>query len=173
MRSIPSNVRVSAVIIATLFLGSASPLAAAEGDQHASIMVRASGKQGAVTRQKRNGRAEQEGLPASIDGGEIPRAALQAELAKGIGRFLQQVRAEPVVSRGRFMGWRLATLFPNRTDVKVQGIKTGDIVLRANGQSIERPEEFMALWNTLPTADALVLDIQRGTETTTVRYTIK
>jgi len=173
MRSIPSNVRVTAVIVATLFLGSASPLAAAEGEQHAGIVVRASGKQGTVTRAKRNGRSEPEALPASIDGGEIPRAALQAELAKGIGRFLQQVRVQPVVSRGRFMGWRLASIFPNRADVQVQALRPGDIVLRANGQAIERPEELVVLWGTLATADQIVLEIQRGNETTTVRYAIK
>jgi type II secretory pathway component PulC len=173
MRSSLLNVTVSAATAATLLLGTTSPLMAAEGEQRASIVVRAAGKQGTVSRTKRAGRAEPEALPASIDGGEIPRAALQAELAKGIGRFLQQVRVEPVVSRGRFMGWRLATLFANRADVKVQGLRPGDIVLRANGQAIERPEELVVLWGTLATADQIVLEIQRGNETTTVRYAIK
>ena len=173
MRSSLFNVGVSAVLAGSLLFGASSPLMAAEPEQHASIVIKANGKSGTVSRTKRVGRAEPEALASSIDGGEIPRAALQAELARGVGRFLQQVRAEPVVSRGRFMGWRLATLFPNRADVKVQALKTGDVVLRVNGQSIERPEEFVSLWNSLATADQLVLDVQRGTETTTVRYTIK
>jgi len=159
--------------IACLLSFASVPASAAEPEQHASVVIRASGKSGTVTRAKRAARAEQESLPAQLEGGEIPRAALQAELARGIGRFLQQVKAEPVVSRGRFMGWRLATIFPNRADVTVKALQPGDVVLRVNGQSIERPEEFMAVWASLASADQIVLDVQRGTETTAVRYTIK
>lgn len=147
---------------------------AAEPEQHASITVRAQGKSGVVTRTKLSGkqaRAEV-GLPAKLDGGAIPREVLKAELANGIGRFFQQVRPEPVVSRGRFVGWRIATLFPNRPDVRVRGVQTGDIVLRVNGESVERPEEFKAVWDTLGDATQLVLEIERAGETTSVTYTI-
>jgi type II secretory pathway component PulC len=147
---------------------------AAEPEQHASITVRAQGKSGAVTRSKLSGkqaRAEA-GLPPQVDGGAIPRDLLKAELANGIGRFFQQVRPEPVVSRGRFVGWRIATLFPNRPDLKVKGVQTGDIVLRVNGESVERPEDFKAVWDALAEAKQLVLDIERAGETTSVHYAI-
>lgn len=148
--------------------------ASAEPELHASITVKATGKTGEVTRTKqtaKQARAEA-GLPAQTDGGSIPRAALQAELAKGIGRFFQQVRPEPVISRGRFVGWRIATLFANRTDVKVNGLQVGDIVRRVNGDSVERPEDFKAVWDSLADAKQLVIEIERGGETTSVKYTI-
>jgi type II secretory pathway component PulC len=147
---------------------------AAEPEQHASITVRAVGKSGAVTRSKRTAkqaRAEA-GLPPEVDGGSIPRDALKAELANGIGRFFQQVRPEPVVSRGRFVGWRIVTLFPSRPDVHVTGLQAGDIVLRVNGESVERPEDFKAVWDKLGDASQLVIEIERAGESTSVRYAI-
>jgi type II secretory pathway component PulC len=150
--------------------------AAAEPELHASsVTVRAKGKTGEVTRTKltaKQARAEA-GLPAQLDGGAIPREALKLELGKGIGRFFQQVRPEPVISHGHFVGWRIATLFPNRTDMHVTGVRTGDIVMRVNGESVERPEDFKAVWDTLGDAKQLVLDIERGGEATSVHYSIQ
>ena len=167
------KVGVGVGVLASLLLAAAGPVSA-ENEQHASITVRATGKSGSVTRTRRGGRqAVEAALPTQVDGGQIPRAALDAEVARGIGRFLQQVRVEPVVSRGRFVGWRIATLFPNRTDVHAQGLRAGDIVLRVNGHSLERPEDLVAFWQTLASATRLVVDIERAGEATTVQYTIK
>jgi type II secretory pathway component PulC len=113
-----------------------------------------------------------EPLPLELNAGVISRAVLQSELASGIGRFLQQVRAEPNVTRGRFVGWRVVSLFPNRSDIRVQVLRPGDTVMRVNGQSIERPEQFMALWEGMAKASELVLDIQRDGRTSRLRYTI-
>lgn len=111
-------------------------------------------------------------LPVELNAGVISRAALEAELASGIGRFLQQVRAEPSVARGRFVGWRVTSLFANRSDVHVQVLRPGDTVTRVNGQSIERPEQFKALWDAMAKATELVLDIQREGRSSRLRYTI-
>jgi type II secretory pathway component PulC len=111
-------------------------------------------------------------LPIELNAGVISRAALQAELASGIGKFLQQVRAEPAVARGRFLGWRVTALFPNRSDVHVLVLRPGDTVTRVNGQSIERPEQFKALWDGMSSATELVLDIQREGRNSRLRYTI-
>ena len=111
-------------------------------------------------------------LPAEIDAGAIPRPALQAVLASGIGRFLQQVRAEPSLARGRFVGWRVLTLFPGRADVSVRVLRPGDTVTRVNGKPIERPEQFKTLWDSLASASELVLDIEREGRPSRVRYAI-
>lgn len=112
-------------------------------------------------------------LPIEMEAGVISRAVLQSVLASGIGKFLQQVRAEPSVTRGRFIGWRMVTLFPDRSDVHVQVLRPGDTVTRVNGQSIERPEQFKALWDAMASANELVLDIQREGRTSRLRYTIE
>jgi type II secretory pathway component PulC len=174
MRSNTFGLVVWLAVVAAWSGGTFSSASASEPELHAAITVRASGKSGEVTRTKqtaKQARAEA-GLPAQIEGGSIPRGALKAELGKGIGRFFQQVRPEPVISRGRVVGWRVATLFANRTDVKVSGVQIGDIVLRVNGESVERPEDFKAVWDSLGDAKQLVIDIERGGETTRVHYTI-
>ena len=111
-------------------------------------------------------------LPTEVDAGVIPRPALQAVLASGIGRFLQQVRAEPTLARGRFVGWRVLTLFPGRPDVSVRVLRPGDTVTRVNGKAIERPEQFMKLWDSLASANELVLDIEREGRRSRVRFAI-
>src|SRR5262245_40784357 len=70
-----------------------------------------------------------EPLPLEMNSGVISRSVLQGELKSGIGRFLQQVRAEPNVTRGRFVGWRVVSLFPNRSDIQVQVLRPGDTVV--------------------------------------------
>jgi hypothetical protein len=111
-------------------------------------------------------------LAREVDAGVIPRAALHAELSRGIGQFLRQVRTQPALARGRFIGWRLLQLFEGRTDVHVLVLRPGDTVLRVNGHSVERPEEFKAIWDSLESAAELVLDIQRGGRASTLRYSI-
>jgi S1-C subfamily serine protease len=111
-------------------------------------------------------------LALEVNAGVIPRAAWRAELARGIGFFLRQVRTEPALARGRFVGWRVLGLFAGRTDVNVLVLRPGDTVMRVNGQSVERPEDFKLVWDSLATALELVLDIQRGGRSSKLHYTI-
>jgi type II secretory pathway component PulC len=167
---------LSGVIVAMLGLaaGVAPALAESMTRSDATVVVRAWGQQSSLKRVPRSERSQgPRPLSAEVNAGVIPRDALKAELANGIGRFLQQVRTQPVVSRGRFVGWRLMTLFPSRGDIHVSVLKPGDTVLRVNGQSVERPEEFKALWDSLASASQLVLEIERDGEASSLRYTIQ
>lgn len=111
-------------------------------------------------------------LAAEVNAGVIPRGLLEAVLAQGISRFLQDVRTEPEIVKGRFAGWRILSLFPRRSDVHVAVLRPGDTVRRANGQSIERPEAFKSVWDSMATANELVLDIERAGRPSKLRYTI-
>jgi type II secretory pathway component PulC len=111
-------------------------------------------------------------LPPEQNAGVIPRAELQAVLASGIARFLQQVRTEPSMTRGRFVGWRVLALFPRRNDIQVRGVRPGDTITRVNGLPIERPEQFLKVWQSLSTASELIVDIERNGQTSRLRYTI-
>jgi hypothetical protein len=112
-----------------------------------------------------------ENLP-KIDGGAIPRVALNAELQRGIGAFLGQVRTKPAAHNGRFVGWRLIELFKKRSDVHVKGLKAGDTVLKINGRSLERPEQFKFVWDSLSNADELVIEIERQGRRCQLHYAI-
>jgi hypothetical protein len=110
--------------------------------------------------------------PAPLEAGVISRAELRAELARGVARFLRQVRTQPVFERGRFVGWRLLTLFPERPDIHVKLLRAGDLVQRINGRSLERPEQFQAVWESLAQADELVIELRRDTQPTKLRFAI-
>jgi hypothetical protein len=112
-----------------------------------------------------------ENLP-KIDGGTIPRVVLDAELKRGIGAFLGQVRTKPAARNGRFVGWRVIELFKKRADVHVRGLKAGDTVVKVNGHALEHPEQFKLAWDSVSKATELVIEIERQGRRSQLRYTI-
>jgi type II secretory pathway component PulC len=142
----------------------------------ASVVIRAWGKYGVVSAvggtEHRPSTERSLSRGRIVNAGTISRAELKAQLALGIGRFLQQVRSEPALVQGRWTGWRLLSLFANRADVRVRVLRVGDTVSRVNGQSIERPEDFKAVWDTLADAKELVLDIEHEGKPSKLRYAI-
>ena len=103
---------------------------------------------------------------------DIRNGRVMAVLEQGVPRFLQKVLAEPHLSRGRFMGWRLVSLFSNDPGMTAGVLRVGDTVLSVNGQSIERPEQFKNVWDSLATSSELVFKVRRGDQPSTVRYAI-
>jgi type II secretory pathway component PulC len=169
--------RWSVLLVCLASTGVALPFAEADEAQTTDApttgILRARGKSAKLIEPRRSERPSSEApLPMELNAGVISRAVLRAELASGIGRFLQQVRAAPSVVRGRFIGWRVLSLFPERKDIRVSVLRPGDTVMKVNGQSIERPEQFKALWDTMANASELVLDIQREGHASRLRYTI-
>lgn len=112
------------------------------------------------------------GAPGHVEAGEISRAALLAVLSQGAGRFLQKVRAEPHLVSGRFMGWRIVSVFGSEAKAQGAGLQPGDTVMRVNGQSIERPEQFKNVWDSMATQSELVLLVQRDGKRSQLRYRI-
>lgn len=139
------------------------------GHERTTLVLRANGHTSSVEHVRST---ERDALGLELQAGSITRAALRAELSRGIGRFLQNVKTEAVLSHGHFVGWRLLALFPKRTDVHVQGVKQGDVLITVNGQSVERPEDFKSVWDSLGTAKELVLGIERDGQPSTLRYNI-
>jgi len=111
-------------------------------------------------------------LAPEVAAGTIARSALRAELARGIGAFLRHVRMRPALDRGRFVGWRVVELFPQRPEIRVLVLRRGDTIRRVNGRSVERPEDFKLVWDGLADATELVLDIQRDGNPSKLRYAI-
>lgn len=116
--------------------------------------------------------AAAEALPANLDAGEIARDKLLAVLAAGPGRFLQRIRVKrDLDAQGRFAGWRLLELFPGEPDVRC-ALAPGDTLLRVNGQSVEHPEQFKTVWDSLALSSELVLTVRRAGQQSDVRYRI-
>ena len=107
-----------------------------------------------------------------VEGGAIRRATVLAVLSSGIGRFLQKVPVEAHVVQGRFKGWRLLRLFEEEPGAEPGALHAGDTVLRVNGQSIERPEQFKHVWDSMATRSELLLLVERGGKQSEVRFRI-
>jgi hypothetical protein len=104
--------------------------------------------------------------PAPDLHGAIRRSELLWVHRQGAQQFIQQVRVRPSFRRGRFFGWRiLAYRGPGP-------IESGDVVRRVNGRPIERPEQFMGVWEKLPGATELVVELWRRGRPVKLRYPI-
>lgn len=124
--------------------------------ERAHIVVRAAGKSGTVSR-----RPVPRSHRAAARGAVIHRDDLEAILNEGIGRFLQQVSVTAALERGRFVGWRVLALRPRADRAWTGALMPGDIVVRMNGHSLERPGDFKTAWDSMREARSLQFDIRR------------
>lgn len=104
--------------------------------------------------------------------GQISRAELDLILDGGFGRFLQGVETQPDVVDGQFVGFRLASFYPDDPRFREIDLEPGDTVVRVNGQPIERPEQALRVWNSLRVASELVIELKRAGEPRELRFAI-
>ncbi|MGD0526969.1 MAG: hypothetical protein ABSE49_17625, partial [Polyangiaceae bacterium] len=99
--------------------------------------------------------------PAPLDEHHLARSVLRDVLAQGLGTFLQHVEVadQPVLSGGKFHGFRIAAL----RDSFWQGVdlKPGDVIVRVNGFPIERPEQAQTAFESLDVSSELRVDYER------------
>jgi type II secretory pathway component PulC len=154
------------LFVSVATLTSALALAEDAPIEQSGVLVRAWGTTGSIEQ------VTPERQTLDVHAGTIARATLRAEMGRGIGRFLQQVRTQAVLSHGHFVGWRILSLFAKRPDVQVQGLRPGDTIVRVNGESIERPEAFKSVWDSLVDAKEIVLEIERDGQAGKLHYAI-
>ncbi|NOY92359.1 MAG: hypothetical protein GXP55_14290 [Deltaproteobacteria bacterium] len=119
-----------------------------------------------------NSGAEASAPEAPVSSGEITRAALLPVLDGGLGRFLQGVETEPELEDGRFVGFRIARLYPDDPRFRAIDLGPGDTILKVNGQSVERPEQALSVWNGLRVASELWIEYSREGELRELRFAI-
>ena len=90
----------------------------------------------------------------------------------GLGRFLQGVVTEPELADGRFVGFRLVSLYPDDERMRAVDLVPGDVITSVNGQSIERPEQALRVWSSLRVASELLVDYRREGEERQLRFAI-
>ena len=104
----------------------------------------------------------------------IERATIESALEQGAGAFIRQLSLRPVATAdGLFYGFQLLSVFPDRDPSADLPIRAGDIVQQVNGRSIERPEQFMAVWQSLATASHLSIRIVRDHKPFLVTWAIR
>jgi type II secretory pathway component PulC len=90
----------------------------------------------------------------------IRRAELDEVLDAGPAALLARVRTEPFFRNGRFVGFRIIG-FPGGAPEHLD-LRRGDVVVRVNGRSIERPEHYFDVFETLRRASKLRFELLRN-----------
>jgi len=116
--------------------------------------------------------AEPAGTRAILLEGELERAALKRVLAKGPQRFIASLRVAPYMKGKRFMGFRIEGFAPDSPLVNGGAVQPGDVVLKVNREPVERPDQFMRAWEVVEGADALEVELLRGTQRYLYRWTL-
>lgn len=112
------------------------------------------------------------GPPALTPAGDLRRDAVVAFHALGPHALLGAVELIPAQRDGSTIGFTLGQIQPGGAFISEAGLQTGDIVRRVNGRSIVLPDDFMEVFDTLPEADELVVDVLRGQEELELRWAI-
>ena len=102
----------------------------------------------------------------------VDRLILDAVLSDGPGRFLQRMPVQPAHSKNGFVGYRVMALYGQDavSEPHPNGVYVGDVVTAVNGVPIRRPGDLMKIWNSLPDAKHVIVDVQRAAKP--VRITI-
>ncbi|MCP4679479.1 MAG: hypothetical protein GY854_29110 [Deltaproteobacteria bacterium] len=108
--------------------------------------------------------------PASLPPGAILRSDLDEVLVEGPAGILGRALTEPVFKDGRFQGFRI-TAFP-RGDPTAIDLRVGDVILKVNGRSVERPENYYDIFQELKVATELRFELQRDGAAQTLVYPV-
>ncbi|MCB9558690.1 MAG: hypothetical protein H6707_21415 [Deltaproteobacteria bacterium] len=106
--------------------------------------------------------------PALYDAraGVINRAALRRLVEAGAPSFIAQIDVRASFKRRRFWGWRVLQYSgPGQ-------LAPGDIVRRINGFPIERPDQFIRVWNALPAQPEISIELVRAGKQHLIRLPI-
>jgi type II secretory pathway component PulC len=109
----------------------------------------------------------------------LRRSLVTRTVDAGMGRWLAgddpsqlQVIVDPKVERGRFRGWVVRKLYPEDPCYREVDVRPGDVVVKVNGRSVERPEHADTVWKSLRTAPALTVELLRDGRPITVTLPI-
>jgi len=102
--------------------------------------------------------------------GVIDRAGLVAIIDRGLGHVLARFKLSAATTQGKFQGFRVDAIDPAWASA---GIAVNDVLLRLNGQPIERTEQAMVAFESLRVASELALEVARAEQKLTLRYRIE
>ncbi len=90
----------------------------------------------------------------------LTRARLNEVLDAGPASFLRGVRVKASLVEERFAGWEIVAF--NDPQLAGNGLLPGDVVVSANGKSLEHPEELGYVFEQLRNAPELVVTYRRA-----------
>jgi S1-C subfamily serine protease len=143
-----------------------------------SVVLSASCGGGNAPRRAEPSRAPQPATSASAEvrpvsrPGRLWRRDVMAVLSRGLGDFLTRLEIEPFLLGGKFRGWRVVKL--RQGDPLWNGIDLapGDVVTAVNARPIERPEQALAVFQSLAIAKELRVTYERNGAPREIAYAI-
>ena len=93
--------------------------------------------------------------------GVLKRTALVREINAGLPRWLQGVEGDRMLANHKFQGWLVKSLHPGDPCYQDVDLRSGDVVLKVNGKSIEKPEQAFDVAESLRTAPAITVEYLR------------
>jgi hypothetical protein len=95
--------------------------------------------------------------------GVLRRSAVDRTIRNGLGPWLHGgVVVDPAMEKKRFRGWIIRSLYPQDPCYQQVDLHPGDVVLKINGKSIERPEAADEVFRSLGSAPALIVEFLRA-----------
>lgn len=105
--------------------------------------------------------------------GELERSEVKRVIERGPQKFIASLRVAPYMKGKRFMGFRIEGFAADSPLVNSRAVQPGDVVLKVNGEPVERPEQFMRAWEVVAGAEALEVTLLRGTQRYVYRWTLR
>ena len=98
--------------------------------------------------------------------GSIRKSMVMAYHKRGAQKFIASVRVKATFRRGKFFGWRILSY-------RGPGpIAQGDVVIDVIGMPLARPDQFMKVWEKLPSITELTVKLLRQDKTLTLSYPV-
>lgn len=102
----------------------------------------------------------------------VARAQLHTTLDRGPAMFLRGIEIKPHFQDDRFRGWEIVQFMPGETRFDPFDLQPGDVIGRINGQWVARPQQLAALWTTLRSTKAIIIQVHRGTDAFELRFEV-
>ncbi len=103
--------------------------------------------------------------------GTLSRKDVTGFIDAGFPRLLQMVEVQAALENGKFKGWKIVSLRPPEFWQTVD-LEPGDVVTSVNELPIERETEAFDAFQSLKTADKIVVSFQRGGTLRTLDYRV-
>ncbi|HET8539689.1 MAG TPA: type II secretion system protein GspC [Anaeromyxobacter sp.] len=102
---------------------------------------------------------------------EIDRTTLDQTLSD-LNKIATQARIVPSFENGVANGFKLFSIQPGSLYASI-GIENGDVIQRVNGYEINSPEKALELYQKLRESQSVTIDLKRGGQSVSKRYTIR
>jgi hypothetical protein len=94
--------------------------------------------------------------------GTLQRTDVNAVLDAGPGALLRELDLQAVLQGNTFIGWEIVSIVSASSPAARADLIPNDVIRTINQQAVGKPDELMAVWNSLRTAPRLDVEMTRA-----------